>query len=483
VSVSAVAVAERDTAARAAVAASYVLLIALYLWSRLYGLGRGGFCCDEIETMAEYVREGPATILTGTYAPNNHQLFSMYGWATSVLFGESEVVMRLGSVIPFLAGTALVSTWLHRRVSALSGILFLFLATVSPLLLDLSRMARGYGIAFLAMAALVVAALEATRSERTWPIVAVCAAGVVGSLTLPHFAVAYGSIVVVLLAAGIKRGSLALGFGASIAVIVAWWAPHVDDVLASTTQDYGRRISTAWLATAPIDQILIPALTLIDETVLHAGPPSVAIGLLFAVVASASPLLRSRVPALVLSAGIVTTVLAFWASDTKVAPRFFSFLLIPMYLGAATGAAAVLERVPVRPWRIRGIAALTFLAVAAAASAPRVSTIPFLPREAIREAAQATRSDAHAGARVTTYVPHGVEYEFYLGDRVDVIWTRRELREVCARRRATVLVVAPWYLGSSDVPCSRRPGARRVHFEQYARGGSTDVWFLPPLST
>ena len=67
----------------------------------------------------------------------------------------------------------------------LSGVLFLFLATVSPLLLDITRQARGYGLAFFAMSVLVVAALEAGRTGRTWAIVAVCAAGVVGTWTLP----------------------------------------------------------------------------------------------------------------------------------------------------------------------------------------------------------------------------------------------------------------------------------------------------------
>ena len=48
---------------------------------------------------------------------------------------------------------------------ALSGT-FLLLATASPLLLDISRMARGYGLAFLAMSVLVVAALEAESTGR-----------------------------------------------------------------------------------------------------------------------------------------------------------------------------------------------------------------------------------------------------------------------------------------------------------------------------
>ena len=38
--------------------------------------------------------------------------------------------------VPFVAGVT-VDGWLHSRVDALTGLLFLFLATVSPLLLDI----------------------------------------------------------------------------------------------------------------------------------------------------------------------------------------------------------------------------------------------------------------------------------------------------------------------------------------------------------
>ena len=51
------------------------------------------------------------------------------------------VLLRLGAAVPFIAGVVLVTAWLHVRYGALCGLLFLFLATASPLLLDLSRRA------------------------------------------------------------------------------------------------------------------------------------------------------------------------------------------------------------------------------------------------------------------------------------------------------------------------------------------------------
>jgi hypothetical protein len=152
---------------------SYGLLGSTLLISRLAGLDKS-YWFDEVITVRYFVRAGPREILTGPYIPNNHELFSLLAWATRWTVGESEIGLRLWSVLPFLAGVALVTVWLHTRLTPLSGVLFLFLATVSPLLLDLSRQARGYGLAFFAMSVLIVGALEADRDGRTLAIAAAC---------------------------------------------------------------------------------------------------------------------------------------------------------------------------------------------------------------------------------------------------------------------------------------------------------------------
>ena len=155
----------RDSATgpRVAVVAAYVVLGAALVWSRLFQLGHS-FWTDEILMVDGFVRAGPREILTGSGL--NHQLMALLSWATTSVVGESEIALRLLSAVPFIAGVVLVTVWLHMRLGPLSGVLFLFLATVSPMLLDITRQARGYGIAFLAMSVLVVAALEATRTGR-----------------------------------------------------------------------------------------------------------------------------------------------------------------------------------------------------------------------------------------------------------------------------------------------------------------------------
>ena len=236
----------RAGASRAAIwiALGYAILGSTLVVTRLVGLQRS-FWTDEVVTVTDYVRPGPREILAGPYIPNNHQLFSVLGWMTSSLVGESEVTLRLLSVIPFLLGVLVVTAWLHQRVGAVSGVLFLFFATASPLLFDLSRQARGYGLAFLAMSVLIVAALEAERTGSTRALVVFFAAGLAGSLTLPNFGLAFIATAVALLAVPSFSRRIVVGIAGSTLVIAAWYAPHVRDLLENSQQENGAQIG--WL--------------------------------------------------------------------------------------------------------------------------------------------------------------------------------------------------------------------------------------------
>ena len=464
---------------RVVVVSSYVILGAILAWSRFYGLGNGGYCCDEIATVTDSIRRGPSWILSGAYSPNNHQLFSLFGWAASSLVGESEMLLRLGAAVPFVAGVILVTAWLHVRYGAFCGLLFLFLATASPLLLDLSRQARGYGIAFLAMSVVVVAALELLRSGRAWAIVALCAGGVIGAWTLPHFTVAFLAIGAVLLAAGATRSKLAVGLGVSITAIAAFYSPHVDDILDSSRQEYAVELSTRWIVTAAIDQTLVPAFSLLSDDYLHPNLASLALVMLFAVVVAASPLLHHWAPALTLVAPVVATILAFWVTGTHAAPRFFSFLLVPLLILAATGAAAALGRLPRRP-TIPAAAALVLLLVVAVAAVPFIVAIPREPREALSAVAEAIDELPSPATPVFAYVYHPGDLEFHLGRRVAETRTSAEILDACSRPETTVLVVQIWLLEAISMPCLDRDGLRHTRFDQYARGDAIDMWVIPP---
>jgi hypothetical protein len=215
------------------------------------------FWFDESFFVAHYVREGPRAIITGTGL--SHELYGLLAWATGELVGESEMAYRLLSAVPFVVGVVLVTAWLHRRIDAGSGLLYLFLATVSPLLLDLTRQARGYGLAYLAMSIVIIAALEADRTGRTLPVAVMCVAGVLGAWTLPQVAIGFLATGAVLLLRRDLRWQTLVGVVASGARDLPLVLPHTAEVHAAAVYPDGRRISTAWLVTAPFDQILSPA--------------------------------------------------------------------------------------------------------------------------------------------------------------------------------------------------------------------------------
>jgi hypothetical protein len=465
---------------RAVVGTSYAVLGALVCWSRLVRLD-SGYCCDEIRTLVNYVREGPDAILTGPYIPNNHELFSLAGWATTSLVGESEIALRLWSVLPFLIGVAVVTTWLHVRMGALPGILFLFLATASPLLLDISRMARGYGLAFLAMSVLVVAALEAERSRRTAAVVAFVAAGLVGSLTFPHFVVAFLATGVVLLATPELRTRVAVGSGIALIGSVAWYAPHFDDIAESTAGDYGRQIDTAWILTAPIDQTLVPAVTLLDDAFVEPSFASLLWAIGFVMLSASSPLLRQWQPALILCSGVVATVIAFWATGTYVVPRFLSFLLVPLFMLVATGSASILGRLSTRPAPVRTVVAIATFGIVAFLAAPHLVDVARMPRDSTREVASAIRRLVPPTTPVFAYVPYPHDLEFHLGGTVHRYRTPSQRAALCRSSTTSVFVEQRFLLPSASTPCLVR-ARTHMRFRQFARGGYIDLWIIEPTT-
>jgi hypothetical protein len=464
--------------ARAAPIAAYSILGLALVASRTVGLDHS-FWTDEIMAVEDFIREGPRTILSG---PNlSHELFGILAWLTSSLVGESEIALRLLSVVPFVGGVALVTAWLHVRFGALAGALFLFLATVSPLLLDITRQARGYGLAFLAMSVLVVAALEVDRGGRTSAIVAFCVAGLAGTMTLPQFGIAFLATGAVFLTVRALRRRMAIGLAASLVAIGAWYAPHIGQVRDASQIKDGVQIENLWVVTAPIDQVLLPALIWIDGTALVAGVVWLPLVLLAALVAASSPLIRARTSALVLCSGVVATIVVLWLSQAYVIPRYLSYLLVPLFVLVATGMASLLARVRSRPAILRtvaGLVVLTVLAIRFVAIAPDVMR---LPREANRDAARVVLAREPQVA-VLIYMRNPQNLEYYL-ERPAVELTPDEVvTRVCSGTEIVAYVTQPFGIPSVEVPCLSRAGTEHHRLEQYARGDEIDVWFVPPQS-
>ncbi|HXG76896.1 MAG TPA: hypothetical protein VNJ53_10030 [Gaiellaceae bacterium] len=460
---------------------AYAALAGLLVATRLVGLDRG-FWHDEIVTLREYVREGPGQILAGPYVPNNHELFSLLGWATSALVGESELALRLWSVLPFLTGALLVTAWLDLRVGRLAGLLFLYFVVVSPLLLDVTRQARGYGLAFLAMAVLVVAALEADRHARPAAVVALAGAGLVGTLTLPSFLPAFLATAGALALQARLRRRVALATAAVLVLGAAWYAPHVGSIRESAGQDLGAAIHPLGLPTAPFDQVLIPAYLGIDGGVVLFDAAWLPAILVPALLVGSSPLLRSARTALLVCSGVGATLGVVWVARMHAVPRFWTFLLVPLLVLLATGTASVLARLGTRrPAIARSVLAVPLVIVLPLAHAETIREIVQLPREAHRDAAAFVRSAVPDDVPVLAYQTHPGDTAFYLGRPVVPAQRPHEVvARLCGSSEPIVVVEQPWVFPPLAPPCASEQGVRSARFPQYARGGEIRVWIAGP---
>ena len=464
--------------ARAGAVAGYAIFGAILVSTRTVGLGRS-YWHDEILTVVDYVRGGPRVILTGPYLPNNHELFSLLGWATHELGGNSEAALRLWSVVPFLLGVAVVTVWLHIRVGALAAILFLFVTAASPLLLDITRQARGYGLAWLAMSVVVVSALEVVRGANGWWLAAFFAAGTVGAWTLVNFGTAFLGIAAIFLFLRPHRQATAIGLAIWALLLASWYAPHAGELVAQSRQDVGPEIGLPWLVTAPIDQILLPALIWVDGVALQPGIVWLPLVAVAVVLMLQSPLLGDRKAGLVLLAGPVATVAVLWFTSTREVPRFLSFLTVPLFILLATGIGRILAHARGRrsaPLGAFAVAALLLLGVSLTHSIDVVR----LPREAHKEAASLIQSEAPG--TVYAHMAHPSDLAFYLGS--GVLAARFVTNErVCSSQTEVALVDEPWDVRPLAISCLDRLGVRHYRFEQYTRGHRIEVWLIPPSTT
>jgi len=174
------------------------------------------------------------------------------------------------------------------------------------------------------------------------------------------------------------------------------------------------------------------------------------------------------------------TVATLWVTRTHVAPRFLSFLLVPLFVLLATGLASILARfaTTVRAG-LRPVIAAATLALFTIVSVSWMWDIARLPRESVESVASTIRTAAPPSTPVFAHVPYPQDLERNLGRPVEAVRTPAQMAAACAQPGRVVVVTQPWILESVTLPCERRPGARHHRFEQYARGRVVDVWVLP----
>jgi hypothetical protein len=292
--------------------------------------------------------------------------------------------------------------------------------------------------------------------------------------------IAFVATGVVLLRDRDARRRLAVGLALSLVAIAAWYAPHIGQ-LQTVSQDSGRvQIHTEWLVTAPIDQVLVPALVWIDAIALIPGFVWLPVVVGLVVLMASSPLARDGRILLLLTAGTGATVVALWIAQTYVVPRYVSFLLVPLFMLLASGTASVLGRLSSRPAVVRTLVAVTLLALLAASFARTAPDVVRLPREAHKEAAEIVEREAPGTSRVLVYSHHPEDLAFYLDGRVRGLRESEVVARVCESSAPVVYVHQPFVVREVDLPCLERPGVRHYRVDQYTRGDRIDVWLVPP---
>jgi hypothetical protein len=265
-----------------------------------------------------------------------------------------------------------------------------------------------------------------------------------------------------------------------VLAIYLWYSPHADQVHAAAVYPDGRKISTAWLVTAPFDQIISPALLWIEGVVVVPGALSLLLAVVAVVLMAASPLARQRVPALLLTVGPVAAVAVLWVGQAYVIPRYLSYLLVPLLMLLASGMAAIVDRVRRREAIARAVLCVAVLAALTANFVNVAPNLVRLPKEAMRDAADAVNTEGGSTTPVFTRLHLPAGFVFYLHRPVSPLRPATAAARVCGSRVEVAYVVQPFLLRQVVVPCLARPGVRHLRFRQYTRGGEIDVWLVPP---
>lgn len=458
-------------AARRAMAVVTALgLVGLLLWSRLAGIGQS-FWHDEIHTVVNYA-SSPLAAFSEQYVPNNHVLFSVLAGTTATVFGQDETVYRIWAVVPAMLSVVLLSWWCWHRLGTAMALGIAAFLIVSPLHLELSRQARGYGLAFLAMTGLVVATVEFARDPRVWPMILLGISGAVGTMTLPVFVLPFIVAVAVLLVATHDRRLI--GTTASVGLVsLAWYLPVLPELVASTGQDFGERLDPLEVVTQPVVDLVEPTLALIVPD----APAAVWVVLTYVLVALVFALPRdlprhawAGPGAAVLGTYGLLALLRFQTTD-----RFTSSLLIPAAVLVGIGAV---RQVTVGSTRRRAAATtVAFLALflMIASFVPIARQVAATPRENFAGVADVVHSVEDPSVLTNSARPLGLDY--YITEPLEVL-DEGPVQALCSTSPPVVYVEHRDKSPDLDESCLEQRGAELVRVPQRARGAYIDVWVL-----
>ncbi len=328
---------------------------------------------------------GTGEILAG--AELSHELIAILAWGTSALVGESEIAFRLWSAVPFIAGVVLVTSGSTGASARSPGAV--------PLPRDGVAFAPRHHATGTRLRTRVFRDERPRRRRTRGPsparpaVVAACAAGVVGTWTLPQFGVAF--VATAASSCSTRCGARRQSASSPLSSRSCWYAPHLGEVRSASQIEDGVQIGFPGWSRRQSTRYSSPrssgSMELRSSGVVWL-PLVVAV-----LVDRASPLLppATRPSALL---GPLRRSLVLWIAQAYVIPRYLSYLLVPLFVLLATGAASTLGRVARRD-------ALVPSVCASSPRSPRGSVrLPLHPTSSACRAKRiemSLRSSPHAG--------------------------------------------------------------------------------------
>ena len=441
--------------ARTAGALIGVAAVAL-LWTRLIGLDRS-LAHIELVAVTRYIEPGPEAIFSnGQWIPGNHMLFELLAWITAEVTGwRTEPAYRFWAVAPAIAGVVALTWWLARRFGPWPAAVFAILAAIAPVHLTYGTQARGYGLGFLCAALLVIGADGFKRTGSGPRQAMFTVAAVVGIWALPTFALLVAGFAAAMAASPPLRRAAFETLGVIACAAFIFYAPVIRALVGDADRAAGEPLPWHGFATGALDDLAVPGFAL-----LAPAAPEWPFGLLAAALMVAGAvvlwLARERLLATALLGAPILTYLILEVARLDMAPRFASFLLLPMLALAALGAAAGLERLgPAGAVVLAAFALFGAYKVVDLAGAERAR-----PAENPRGAAEiAERAEPRSAIVSNSGRPLGLEY--YLSRPFRALGPG-ELEAMFCELEPLVYVEDGGHAPLADTACLRERGAVRV---------------------
>lgn len=458
------------------------LLGAVYVFLRSVGLDQS-LWEDEIYTAQHYVGHGLGRIFDpDRYISNNHPLFSIVASGLVGLFGDSEISLRIGSVIPATAAAAVMTMWLWKRFGRFASLAFAFLVTLSPLHFEQFRQARGWGLALLGTTIVLVASLEMQDSETikidhlAWFV----AGSLIGIWTIYALVLPLAVHGILLLASRRERKLLSLAAVSIVVSSLAFYWPLrsaiVDPAGARSGASAASRdgfITFGNVFVEPLNRLVTPLFELAFPT-----PFAVVISAML-VLGGIVMLLRERrwstILHLVLPVAVV--FLAFAIRETAIWDRYVSYFLVYILALVALGLAQLWSSVskPLGQAAVAGVMLLLGLMISIGFG-HYASPIISVPHENFKGAAAVIESAAPLeGAFIHS---HAFEFTYNLETvTLDRLPIDEFVARSCTQEGPAVFIDYTRRRPPTDTTCLEERGVL-VEIPQ-RKDPAIDVWLVP----